>query len=92
MFFFYLIINTDSLYTSFELLLQRGVVETRSSQIIQFLSQLNLFELIVGKGYYASYIFNGYSFQAIDNQSLFLILLTGCFSITRTTPSTISSI
>lgn len=75
--FIYMLLNTESYSTSFELLLKRGVEDSRSDQLIGFLSQLNFFDLIVGKGFNPSYYFEGQETSGIDNQWLKLIWWAG---------------
>jgi len=75
--FIYIILNTESLSTSFNLLQQRGINDTRSNQLAVFLSQMNFFDTIVGKGFEATWIFNGQPFPFLDNQWLYLIWWAG---------------
>jgi hypothetical protein len=75
--FIHILLNTESFSTSFELLLERGADDTRSSQLIEFLSQLNFFDLIVGKGYNSTWYFGGYPYAYLDNQWLLLIWWAG---------------
>lgn len=77
MFFIYMVLNTQSLGSSVDLLLKRGAENTRSGQLAQFINQLNFFELIVGNGYEASWIFNGTNYRYLDNQWLLLIWWAG---------------
>ena len=56
---------------------QRGVNDTRSDQLFQFLQQMNLFDLIVGRGFEATWYFGGYSYYYLDNQWLYLIWWAG---------------
>lgn len=69
----YLILNTEMLSTSFELLINRGTHDTRSEQLSVFISQLNPIELVTGQGYFASYGFGMDEWTAVDNQWLFLL-------------------
>ena len=75
--FIYIIFNTESLSTSFNLLQHRGVNDTRSEQLTAFLSQMNFFETIVGKGYEATWLFRGQIYPFVDNQWLYLIWWAG---------------
>ncbi|WP_396601129.1 hypothetical protein [Algibacter sp. R77976] len=75
--FVFILISTPSLSSSLDLLMQRGTNDTRSGQLDVFISQLNFFEVIVGKGYYASYFFNGRYYPFLDNQWLLLIWWAG---------------
>ncbi|WP_157717166.1 hypothetical protein [Formosa sp. Hel1_31_208] len=75
--FIYMLFNTESYSTSFDLLLKRGVEDSRSNQLIGFLRQLNFFDLIVGKGFDPSYYFEGQKSSGIDNQWLKLIWWAG---------------
>ena len=75
--FIYIIFNTESLSTSFNLLQQRGVNDTRSDQLTAFLSQLGFFETVVGKGYEATWLFRGHYYPFVDNQWLYLIWWAG---------------
>lgn len=69
----FLIINTQVLGTSFELLMDRGTNDTRTKQLAVFTSQLNPIEMVTGKGFFASYRFGAEDWTAVDNQWLFLI-------------------
>jgi hypothetical protein len=75
--FIYIFSNTESFSNSFQLLLKRGVNDTRSNQLIEFLSQVNFFDLIVGKGYGSTWNFRGNSYAYLDNQWLLLIWWAG---------------
>lgn len=78
----YLIMNTQMLGTSFELLMDRGTHDTRSDQLIAFMGQLNPIELITGQGFFASYRFGMEEWTAVDNQWLFLIWWGGLIPFT----------
>lgn len=69
----YLVVNTEILSTSLELLKNRGENDTRTEQLIVFLSQLDFFQLITGSGVFASYYFHGGDWTSVDNQWLYLI-------------------
>lgn len=70
--------SSESLSSSYELLGQRGLKETRVGQLSQFFEQVNFFELIVGKGPYASWHYsNGFEFQHLDNQWVLLLWWAG---------------
>lgn len=75
--FIYVIFNTESLSTSFNLLQERGVNDTRSDQLAAFISQMDFFETVVGKGYEAMWLFRGQLYPFIDNQWLYLIWWAG---------------
>jgi hypothetical protein len=75
--FLYLLLNTESLGSSFELLVNRGTNDTRGGQLVQFFEQLNIFELIVGKGADAQYVLDGRMYYALDNQWLLLLWWAG---------------
>jgi hypothetical protein len=75
--FIYILLNTESLSSSFELLLQRGTSDTRSNQLTEFISQLDFFSVIVGKGFSATWNFNGSPYSHLDNQWLLLIWWAG---------------
>lgn len=77
----YLIMNTTIFSTSFELLLNRGTTDTRSTQLGVFLKQLNLIEIISGKGFFASYRFGSNQWSAVDNQWLFLLWWGGLIPV-----------
>lgn len=71
--FSYLIINTENLNLSLELLLKRGGEDTRSSQLANFMSQLDIFELITGGGFFTTYTQGRTRWFYVDNQWLFLL-------------------
>jgi hypothetical protein len=63
-------LNTESFSASFDLLLQRGTNDTRSNQILEFLSQVNFFEMVVGTGFESHWNFEGEPYPYLDNQWL----------------------
>lgn len=69
----FLILNTKILSTSLDLLINRGTNDTRSEQLGVFLSQLDFFEVITGKGQFASYRFGNDLWLNVDNQWLYLL-------------------
>jgi hypothetical protein len=71
--FTYLVLSTDVLSASYDLIVNRGTHDTRSEQLALFFSQLDFFEIITGKGYYASYFASNGEFSYVDNQWLFLL-------------------
>lgn len=75
--FIYLLLNTEALSTSFELLQQRGTNDTRTSQLMSFLNQLNFTDVIVGKGFDSTWDFNGLQYPHLDNQWLLLMWWAG---------------
>jgi hypothetical protein len=75
--FLYILFNTQAFSTSLDLLQQRGVNDTRSDQLSQFLSQINIIDLVVGKGYNATWNFGGQAYPYLDNQWLLLIWWAG---------------
>jgi hypothetical protein len=75
--FIYMLFNIESYSTSFDLLLKRGIEDTRTNQIIEFLRQLNFLDIIVGKGFNATYYFEGMAYSSLDNQWLKLIWWAG---------------
>jgi len=75
--FTYILLNTESFSTSFELLQQRGTNDTRFNQLAEFLSQVNFFDVIVGKGYDSTWYFRGHPYAYLDNQWLLLIWWAG---------------
>ena len=75
--FIYVILNTESLSTSLSLLERRGAENTRSNQLAEFFSQMNFFEMIVGKGFEAKWIFLGQYYEYLDNQWLYLMWWAG---------------
>lgn len=77
----YLVLNTEIFYTSLQLLINRGTQDTRSLQLEAFVSQLNFFELITGKGYFASYRFLYGQWDAVDNQWLYLLWWGGLIPV-----------
>ena len=80
--FVYILLNTESFSASYELLLARGTEDSRSNQLIEFLSQLNFFDLIVGKGFNSTWYFGGYPYLYLDNQWLLLIWWAGLIPAT----------
>lgn len=80
-FFIYILFNTPSLTSSLELLMARGTNDTRSGQLDAFFNQLDLIEIIVGKGYDASYFFGGKMYPYLDNQWLLLIWWGGLIPV-----------
>lgn len=75
--FIYSLINLDWFSTSFDLLVQRGINDTRTNQLFQFLGQVNFFDLIVGTGYESSWNFAGQQYGHLDNQWLLLLWWAG---------------
>ena len=75
--FIYMLFNLESYSASFDLLLKRGIEDSRSNQLMGFLSQLNFFDLIVGKGFDPTYYVSGREYNLIDNQWLKLIWWAG---------------
>ena len=75
--FIYSLINVDWFSTSFDLLVQRGINDTRTNQLFQFLGQVNFFDLIVGTGYESSWNFAGQQYGHLDNQWLLLLWWAG---------------
>lgn len=68
----YLVLNTEVLSASYDLIVNRGTHDTRTEQLSRFFDQLDFFEVITGKGYFASYFLNRNIYYYIDNQWLFL--------------------
>ena len=79
--FAYLVLNTKMLSTSFELLLNRGVENTRTEQLTVFISQLNFLEIITGGGFFASYRIGGEQWYHVDNQWLYLLWWGGIIPV-----------
>lgn len=78
----YLVINTEILSTSLELLMNRGDKDTRTEQLVIFISQLDIFQLITGSGTFATYSFGSvHDYGAVDNQWLFLIWWGGLIPV-----------
>ncbi len=75
--FVYMLLNAESLSSSFELLLKRGSEDSRSNQLTEFLSQLDFFEVVVGKGFNATWYSGGHPYPYLDNQWLLLIWWAG---------------
>jgi hypothetical protein len=76
-----LVFNTEMLSNSLDLLINRGTNDTRSEQLNVFISQLNFFELITGKGHYATYGFGSQQWAAVDNQWLYLFWWAGLIPV-----------
>ncbi len=68
----YLVLNTEMLGNALELLINRGTNDTRTGQLKVFISQLDFFELITGKGHFATYGFGLDESSAVDNQWLYI--------------------
>lgn len=77
----YLILNTKVFSTSLDLLIDRGANDTRSEQLVVFISQLNFFEVITGGGFFKSYQFGNSRWHAVDNQWLFLLWWGGLIPV-----------
>ncbi|MFT0714918.1 hypothetical protein [Flagellimonas lutimaris] len=77
----YLIVNTEILSSSLELLINRGTDDTRTKQIAVFLSQLNFWELITGGGLNVSYRAGYEEAYYIDNQWLYLLWWGGLIPV-----------
>ena len=75
--FIYMLLNLESYSSSFDLLLKRGFEDSRSNQLMAFISQLNFFDLIVGQGFDPTYYIDGNAYNLIDNQWLKLIWWAG---------------
>ncbi|MEM5564821.1 hypothetical protein WNY78_06880 [Psychroserpens sp. AS72] len=75
--FIYILFNTEAFSASYELLLKRGTNDTRTNQIIEFLSQVNFYDLIVGSGFHATWSFDGQPYSYLDNQWILLIWWAG---------------
>ena len=73
----FVVLNTDILSTSLELLINRGTHDTRTEQLITFIGQLDPVEMITGEGYFASYGFGRDQWFAVDNQWLYFIWWAG---------------
>lgn len=71
--FAYLVLKTEILSTSYELLVSRGLEDTRLGQLDTFISQLNITELITGGGFFVSYLSGKGQYSYVDNQWLYLI-------------------
>ncbi|WP_435315503.1 hypothetical protein [Cellulophaga fucicola] len=69
----YLVINTEILSASFDLLMNRGTNDTRTEQLKVFLAKLDFFHLITGSGVFASYSLGAEAWTSVDNQWLYLI-------------------
>lgn len=75
--FMYILLNTETFTTSLQLLEQRATHDSRSSQISQFLSQINFFDIVVGKGFDALWLFDGEPYAYLDNQWLLFLWWAG---------------
>lgn len=77
-FFITFLFSSENLGSSFDQLENRGLDDSRTNQLEEFLSQVNLFELIVGKGPYASWQYSsGVEYHHLDNQWLLLLWWAG---------------
>lgn len=79
--FAYLVLNTKMLSTSFELLINRGIEDTRSEQLAVFVSQLNFIDIITGGGFFTSYRFGRNQWYFVDNQWLYLLWWGGIIPV-----------
>lgn len=79
--FVYMILNTEVFSKPLDLLINRGLNDTRSEQLDAFTSQLSFFELISGKGFFASYRFGTEQWSAVDNQWLYLLWWGGLIPV-----------
>jgi len=79
--FIILVLNTEILSKSLDLLINRGINDTRSEQLKVFLRQLDFFELITGKGFFATYRFGIKQWAAVDNQWLYLFWWAGLIPV-----------
>ncbi|MGI9550956.1 MAG: hypothetical protein ACR2MT_07145 [Aurantibacter sp.] len=79
--FVYMILNTEVFSKPLDLLINRGLDDTRSEQLDAFTSQLSFFELISGKGFFASYRFGSEQWSAVDNQWLYLLWWGGLIPV-----------
>ncbi|MDO6491480.1 MULTISPECIES: hypothetical protein [unclassified Cellulophaga] len=69
----YLVINTEILSASFDLLMNRGTHDSRTEQLKVFISQLDFSHLVTGSGVFASYSLGAEAWTSVDNQWLYLI-------------------
>lgn len=63
--------------TTYEYFIYKLDQDTRSGQYVQLFSQINLFDLIIGQGYYFKYVWNGVLYSHIDNTYIFLAMRYG---------------
>ena len=77
----YMVTNMDIISKSLDLLINRGVNDTRTGQLTLFFSQLNIIEIIPGKGYFASYKLGNTEFYYLDNQWLYLLWWGGLIPV-----------
>lgn len=77
----YIVTNMDIISKSLDLLINRGVNDTRTGQLTLFFSQLNIVEIIPGKGFFASYKLGNSEFYHLDNQWLFLLWWGGLIPV-----------
>ncbi|MFD0799542.1 hypothetical protein ACFQZJ_18880 [Maribacter chungangensis] len=78
----YFITNMDIISRSLDLLINRGVNDTRTGQLSLFFNQLNIIEIIPGKGFFASYKFGNTELYFLDNQWLYLLWWGGLIPVT----------
>ncbi|WP_281542975.1 hypothetical protein [Maribacter aestuarii] len=71
--FMALLLSSEALSSSYKLLGKRGLEDSRTSQLVQFTDQINIIELVVGKGPDATWSFSGFAYQHLDNQWMLLL-------------------
>ncbi|WP_394749399.1 hypothetical protein [Spongiimicrobium salis] len=75
--FFSVLLSGEFLGGAVDSLGQRGLDDTRTEQLRAFFSQLDFFEVIVGKGSDATWNFGGKQYPYLDNQWLLLLWWAG---------------
>lgn len=75
--FIFIFLKMESFSASLNLIQQRGTEDSRTSQLIEFFSQLNYFDLILGKGFNSTWISGGQPYAYIDNQWILLAWWAG---------------
>lgn len=79
--FLFLVLNTEILSASLDLLINRGTNDTRSEQLAIFLNQLSFLEIITGGGFNISYKLGYTETYAVDNQWLYLLWWGGIIPV-----------
>ena len=79
--FVLLVLNSELLNNSLESLIKRGTNDTRSEQLNVFINQLKFYELITGKGHFATYGFGSKRWNAVDNQWLYVVWWAGIIPV-----------
>lgn len=67
--------------SAFSFILNRMGDDTRTSQLVTFFGQVSVLDLLVGRGPYATYVWNGVKYAYVDNIFLFWMYRYGAASV-----------